>query len=87
MQQMPSLSKLSVDGQYLGHVEGVYKNLRNLDLRTRQQLLKNNDNMEEEEYRDKVESLKNLLEAYKMIALGDEPSDEDSEGNQNESDY
>ena len=78
---MPSLSKLCVDGQYLGHIEGVYKNLRNLDLRTRQQLLKNNDNMEEEEYREKVENLKNLLESYRMIALGDEPSDEDSDNN------
>jgi len=35
--------------------------------------------MEEEEYREKVENLKHIQEGYRMIALGEEPSDEDSD--------
>ena len=82
---MPALLKLNLDGTYLGHVESLYKQLKHLSLVTRSQLLKNNDNMEYEEYKEKVESLKCLTEAYKMIALGEDP-DSGSEENE-EDDY
>lgn len=84
---MPTFTKLCLDGSYLGHVEGLYKNLRNLSLVTRSQLLKSNDNMEEDEYRDKVEILKRLTESYKMIALGEEPDSGESSDNGVDDDY
>ena len=77
---MPAMLKLNLDGTYHGHIESLYKQMRNLPLVTRSQLLKNNDHMEYEEYKEKVESLKYLTEAYKMISLGEDPdSDEDEE--------
>jgi hypothetical protein len=42
--------------------------------------------MEVEEYRDKVENLNLLAEAYRMIALGEEPESE-SEDEQVNDDY
>ena len=79
-EQMPSLTKLTLDGTYLGHVEEQYKKLKCITLKTRQNLLANNDHMEEDDYREKVENLKQLTEAYKMIALGEEPDSEEDVG-------
>jgi hypothetical protein len=87
VQQMPSLTKLNLDGSYLGTIEKMYKGLRNLNLATRSQLLKNNDHMELDEYREKVENLKILMEEYKTIALGEEPDSGSSEGNDVDDDY
>ena len=87
---MPSMMKLNLDGSYLGHMEQLYKNLRNVSRITRSQLLVNNDNMEIEEYREKVESLKQIAESYRMIALGEEPgldSDDEDEYNDVNDDY
>lgn len=39
-----------------------------------------NDNMEEDEWRDKVNNLKELCEYYKEMALNDEPSNDSSAG-------
>jgi hypothetical protein len=55
---MASLMKLSLDGSYSEHVDKEYKKLRNLDLKTRSQLLANNDHLEFEDYKEKVENLK-----------------------------
>ena len=65
--------KLNLDGTYHDHIESQYKKLKNLKLVVRQQLLKSNDDMEFDEYREKVEVLKQLVEAYKVIRDGEEP--------------
>ena len=44
-----------LDGRYLQHVEGCYKKLKNISAVTRFNLLRENDNMEEDEWRHKVE--------------------------------
>ena len=36
--------------------------------------------MEDDEWREKVYSLSNLVEAYKQIALSEEPSDDSGSG-------
>ena len=56
------MTKLMFDGQYLEHVESLYYNLKNISAVTRYNLLRENDNMEEDEWREKVEQLKNLAE-------------------------
>lgn len=71
------MSKLLLDGSYLGEVERMHKELKNLRLTVRASLLKENDNMEEDEWREKVYSLNTLLEAYRSMALSEEPSDEE----------
>jgi hypothetical protein len=76
---MASLLKLSLDGSYSEYVDKEYKKLRNLDLKTRSQLLANNDHLEFEDYKEKVENLKKLSEEFKMMALGEEPDSEESE--------
>lgn len=43
--------------------------------------------MEVDEYREKVDCLKELTEAYRMIALGEEPDSEESEDNAVDEDY
>ena len=50
------------DGQYLKHVEGLHSKLKNISATTRYNLLRENDNMEEDEWRDRVEQLKTLAE-------------------------
>ena len=57
---MPTMTKFNLDGSYLGHVEKLYKQLRHIPLAVRSQLLKNNDNMEFDEYKEKIEVLKEL---------------------------
>jgi hypothetical protein len=79
LQQMPSLTRLMFDGQYLGHIESLYTKLKHISATTRYNLLRENDNMEEDEWRQKVENLKNLAELYKQMALSEEPSDEGSD--------
>ena len=79
LQQLPSLAKLNLDGQYLGHIEDLYKGLRNLDGKTRAQLLKNNDHMEEDDYRGHVENLKGIQEKFRSMALGDEPDQSETD--------
>ena len=76
LQQMPSMTKLMFDGQYLKHVEGLHSKLKHISAATRYNLLRENDNMEEDDWRDRVENLKNLAEAYRELALNEEPSNE-----------
>lgn len=45
-------------------------------------MLRENDNMEEDEWREKVNTLEEMVEGYKSIAMNDEPSD--SEGSDND---
>ena len=66
-----------LDGSYLGEVERMYKDLKRLKLSVRANLLKENDNMEEDEWREKVNQLLTLVEAYRSMALSEEPSDDD----------
>ena len=78
--------KLLFDGQYLGHIESLKNKLRNVSVKTRYHLLRENDNMEEDEWREKVNILEEMVESYRSIAMNDEPSD--SEGSDNvEDDY
>ena len=76
---MPSLSKLMFDGQYLGHIEQLHKSLKFLSAKARINLLRENSNMEEDDWREKVSVLKDLSESYRSLAYSDEPSDEDSQ--------
>ena len=76
---MPSLTRLMLDGCYLGEVERMYKGLKHLKLAVRANLLKENDNMEEDEWREKVNQLLTLVEAYRSMALSEEPSDDEDE--------
>lgn len=76
---MPSLTRLMLDGCYLGEVERMYKSLKFLKMSVRANLLKENDNMEEDDWREKVNSLLTLLEAYKSMALSEEPSDDEED--------
>lgn len=73
------MTRLMLDGSYLGEVERMHKALKNLKLSVRANLLKENDNMDEDEWRDKVHQLHNLVEAYRSMALSEEPSDEEDE--------
>jgi hypothetical protein len=66
--QMPSLTKLCFDGAYYQHVEEQYKSLKNLSMATKIHLLRENDNMEEDEWREKVYKLKELVEEYKQLS-------------------
>jgi len=68
------------DGQYMGQMEQNYSSLRNVNAKTRYNLLRENDNMEEDEWRDKVNNLKEICEYYKEMALNDEPSNDSSAG-------
>lgn len=79
LMQMPSMTRLMLDGCYLGEVERMHKGLKNLKLSVRANLLKENDNMEEDEWREKVHQLQNLVEAYRSMALSEEPSDDEEE--------
>ena len=63
-----------LDGQYLDHIQSCHKKLKFVNAVTRYNLLRENDNMEEDEWRQKVENLKQLVEDYQSIALSDEPS-------------
>lgn len=71
---MPSLTKLLLDGSYLGYCEKIYKNLKCLSMKTRASLLKENDNMEHDEWKEKVNQLEILCENYRLLALSEEPS-------------
>jgi hypothetical protein len=57
----------------------LYK-LKNIGSKTRYNLLRENNNMEEDEWREKVHNLKNLTEKYKALALSEEPSEESDGG-------
>merc|ERR1712147_492304 len=72
LQQMPSLTRLMLDGSYLGEVERMHKALKHITLAVRANLLKENDHMEEDEWREKVNQLHVLCEAYRSMALSDE---------------
>jgi len=71
------------DGQYMGQMEQNYSSLRNVNAKTRYNLLRENDNMEEDEWRDKVNNLKEICEYYKEMALNDEPSNDSFAGSDN----
>jgi hypothetical protein len=73
------MTKLMFDGQYMEHIEKLHYNLKNITAVTRYNLLRENDNMEEDEWREKVEQLKNLAEQFKQMALNEEPSDQGSD--------
>ena len=62
------MTKLNFDGTYHSHVEEQYKALKNLTIATKTHLLRENDNMEEDEWREKVYRLKELVEEYKQIS-------------------
>ena len=79
---MPSVTKLMFDGHYLKHVEGLHSKLKNISATTRYNLLRENDNMEEDEWRDRVEQLKTLAEQFRELALSDEPSNESGDSDQ-----
>ena len=72
---MPSLTKLIMDGQYLGHCEDAYKKLKNLSSKQRYNLMRENDCMEEDEWRERVHGLNIVCENLRSLALGEEPSD------------
>lgn len=57
LQSVPCLTKLNLDGSYLGEAERMHKSLKHLRLAVRASLLKENDNMEEDEWREKVNNL------------------------------
>jgi len=65
-------------------MENNYKLLKNVKASTRFNLLRENDNMEEDEWREKVNNLKELTELYKELAQNNEPSNDSSVG---EDDY
>ena len=74
LQQMPSMTKLMLDGQYLEHIKDCHKKLKHVNPVTRYNLLRENDCMEEEDWRDKVENLKQLMEEFQSLACNEEPS-------------
>jgi hypothetical protein len=76
---MPSLLKLTIDGSYMKHCETMHKQLKNINAKTKNNLLKQNDNMEEDEWRERVEILEELAEEYKMIGLNQDASSSDNE--------
>ena len=84
VQQMPLIMKLLFDGTYMGHVKQLHSKLRNISVKTRYQLLRENDSMEEDEWREKVENLKNMYENYQNMALSNDP---DSESEEDDEDY
>jgi len=43
-------------------------------MKTRASLLKENDNMEHDEWKEKVNQLEILCENYRLLALSEEPS-------------
>jgi len=51
-----------------------------VNAKTRYNLLRENDNMEEDEWREKVNNLKEMCEYYKEMALNNEPSNDSSAG-------
>ena len=74
LQCMPSVQKLLLDGQYLGHCEESYKRLKTLSSKTRFNLMRENDNMEDDEWREKVHALNVVCEHMRQLALGEDPS-------------
>ena len=52
---------------------------------TKAHLLRENDNMEEDEWREKVYRLKELVEEYKQISQNNDP--DDKEDSPSEDDY
>ena len=82
---MPSMTKLNFDGAYHSHVENQYKSLKNISVATKTHLLRENDNMEEDEWREKVYKLKELVEEYKQISQNNDPDDQ--EDSPSEDDY
>ena len=73
------MTRLSLDGNYLTHIESLWKQPKHLSAKARIQLLRENNYMEEDDWREKVNNLHELTEAYRNLALSDEPSDEDSD--------
>ena len=69
------MTKLNFDGAYHSHIEEQYKALKNLTIPTKMHLLRENDNMEEDEWREKVYKLKELTEEYKQISQNNDPDD------------
>lgn len=61
-------------------MESQHKMLKNINAKTRYNLLRENDNMEEDEWRDKVNNLKEICEYFREMALNDEPSNNSSAG-------
>ena len=57
LQQMPSLVKLTVDGSYMKYCEKLHKQLKCVSAKIKHNLLAENDNMEEDEWRERVEAL------------------------------
>jgi hypothetical protein len=76
---MPVATRLAHDSAYLPQVEQAYSKLRNMRPALRMQLLRDDNFLEEEDLRDLIESLANLVEAFKSIAVGDD-SDSDKDG-------
>ena len=76
--QMPSLLKLCFDGQYHDHIQEQYQKLKTINPITKSNLLRENDNMEEDEWREKVYRLKELVEDYKQLAYNNDPDEQDS---------
>ena len=76
--QLPTLTKLCLDGSYLGTVENCLRSCKNLTKKTRLQLLKEQD-MEEDDWFERIGNLRELVESYKAIALSDEPDDDENE--------
>ena len=74
--QLPTLTKLCLDGSYLGTIEGCLKSCKQLTKKTRMQLLKEQD-MEDDDWFDRCQNLKELVESYQAIALSDEPEEDD----------
>jgi hypothetical protein len=86
MLSMPVATRLAHDSAYLPQVESAYNKLRNMRPALRMQLLRDDNFLEEDDLRDLVENLANLVESFKSIAVGDD-SDEDNDDDSGQSDY
>lgn len=79
------MTKLCFDGSYYEHVDKQYKALKNMGLATKSHFLRENDNMEEDEWREKVYRLKELVEEYKQLSQNNDP--DDNEDSPSDDDY
>ena len=74
---IPTLTRLSLDGSYLGEVHQAWSRLRNIRPALKMQLLRDNNFLEEDELKEIVENLSNLSEEYRNITVGLDGEDDD----------
>lgn len=71
---MPMATRLAHDSGYLPRVQEAYGKLRNMRAGLRVQLLRDNNFIEEDDIRDHLETLANMIEDYRTITVGDASS-------------